>query len=253
MVVAFRFGVDLRIKKVITIAKIQVLVVDDEWNMRNLLRIYLMKEGFNVKEASSGYEALSMIKQHTFDLLILDVMMPGMDGWQACKTIRKTETMPILMLTARLETKDKVHGLGIGADDYLTKPFKPEELLARVFSLLRRSMINQAQKLQETIMVFQHLKIHADAREVHIHEVSIDFTPKEFDLFLYLAKNSQRTFTREELVERLWGYEYMGDARVVDTHIKNIREKLHRARLGYDPIQTVWGVGYKFSAPGGEE
>ncbi|MGG1445418.1 response regulator transcription factor [Brevibacillus laterosporus] len=233
-------------------ANIQVLVVDDEWNMRNLLRIYLMKEGFEVKEASSGYEALSMMKQQTFDLLILDVMMPGMDGWQVCKTIRKTETMPILMLTARSETKDKVHGLGIGADDYLTKPFEPEELLARVFSLLRRSMINQAQKLQETLIVFQHLKIHADAREVHIHEVSIDFTPKEFDLLLYLAQNSQRAFTREELVERLWGYEYTGDARVVDTHIKNIREKLQRARLGYDPIQTVWGVGYKFSAQGGE-
>ncbi|MCG7317797.1 response regulator transcription factor [Brevibacillus laterosporus] len=233
-------------------AKIQVLVVDDEWNMRNLLRIYLLKEGFKVKEASSGYEALSMMKQHTFDLLILDVMMPGMDGWQVCKTIRKTETMPILMLTARSETKDKVHGLGIGADDYLTKPFEPEELLARVFSLLRRSMINQAQRLQETLMVFQHLKIHAEAREVHIHEVSIDFTPKEFDLLLYLAKNSQRTFTREELVERLWGYEYTGDTRVVDTHIKNIREKLQRAGLGYDPIQTVWGVGYKFSAQGGE-
>ncbi|AYB38164.1 response regulator transcription factor [Brevibacillus laterosporus] len=233
-------------------ANIQVLVVDDEWNMRNLLRIYLMKEGFEVKEASSGYEALSMMKQQTFDLLILDVMMPGMDGWQVCKTIRETETMPILMLTARSETKDKVHGLGIGADDYLTKPFEPEELLARVFSLLRRSMINQAQKLQETLIVFQHLKIHADAREVHIHEVSIDFTPKEFDLLLYLAQNSQRAFTREELVERLWGYEYTGDARVVDTHIKNIREKLQRARLGYDPIQTVWGVGYKFSAQGGE-
>ncbi|MGZ9585181.1 response regulator transcription factor [Paenibacillus marinisediminis] len=233
-------------------AKNQVLVVDDEWNMRNLLRIYLMKEGFEVREASSGYEALSLIKQQPFDLLILDVMMPGMDGWQLCKTIRETETMPILMLTARSETKDKVHGLGIGADDYLTKPFEPEELVARVYSLLRRSMISQAQKLQETILTFQHLNIHADAREVRIYDECIDFTPKEFDLLLHLAQNNHRTFEREELVERLWGYDYSGDARVVDTHIKNIREKMQRAELGYDPIQTVWGVGYKFLAQGGE-
>ncbi|WCR28451.1 response regulator transcription factor [Paenibacillus thiaminolyticus] len=233
-------------------AKIQVLVVDDEWNMRNLLRIYFMKEGFEVKEASSGYEALSMMKQHSFDLLILDVMMPGMDGWQVCKAVRETETMPILMLTARSETKDKVHGLGLGADDYVTKPFEPEELLARVFSLLRRSMINQAHKLQESTINFHNLKINAEAREVQIHEESVDFTPKEFDLLLYLGKHSQRTFSREELVERLWGYEYTGDARVVDTHIKNIREKFQRAGLGYDPIQTVWGVGYKFSPDGGE-
>ncbi|MBE9915130.1 response regulator transcription factor [Paenibacillus donghaensis] len=233
-------------------AKIQVLVVDDEWNMRNLLRIYLMKEGFEVREASSGYEALSMMKQHSFDLLILDVMMPGMDGWQVCKAIRETEMIPILMLTARSETKDKVHGLGIGADDYLTKPFEPEELLARVFSLLRRSMLNQAHTVQGSTITFHNLKINAEAREIHIHGEVVDFTPKEFDLLLYLGKHSQRTFSREELVERLWGYEYMGDARVVDTHIKNIREKLQRAGLGYDPIQTVWGVGYKFSPDGGE-
>ncbi|MFU1796052.1 response regulator transcription factor [Paenibacillus azoreducens] len=233
-------------------AKIQVLVVDDEWNMRNLLRIYLMKEGFEVREASSGYEALSMMKQHSFDLLILDVMMPGMDGWQVCKAIRETEMIPILMLTARSETKDKVHGLGIGADDYLTKPFEPEELLARVFSLLRRSMFNQAHTVQGSTITLHNLQINAEAREIHIHGEVVDFTPKEFDLLLYLGKHSQRTFSREELIERLWGYEYMGDARVVDTHIKNIREKLQRAGLGYDPIQTVWGVGYKFSPDGGD-
>ncbi|GAA0135191.1 response regulator transcription factor [Paenibacillus sp. YSY-4.3] len=233
-------------------AKLHVLVVDDEWNMRNLLRIYLQREGFEVKEASSGYETLSMIRQQTFDLMILDVMMPGMDGWQVCKAVRESDTMPILMLTARSETKDKVHGLGIGADDYLTKPFEPEELVARVFSLLRRSMLHQAQKQLEPSLEFHSLSIYAEAREVRIHDVNIDFTPKEFDLLLYLAQNNQRTFEREGLVERLWGYEYTGDTRVVDTHIKNIREKLQRAGLGYDPIQTVWGVGYKFAAQGGE-
>ncbi|MFF3925857.1 response regulator transcription factor [Paenibacillus lactis] len=233
-------------------SKIHVLVVDDEWNMRNLLRLYLVKEGFVVKEASTGYEALSILKQHSFDLLILDVMMPGMDGWQVCKTVRETEIIPILMLTARTETKDKVHGLGIGADDYLTKPFEPEELVARVFSLLRRSMINQAQKPQDTALVFNNLKINADAREVYIHEKSIDFTPKEFDLLHFLAEHCQRTFSRDDLVERLWGYEYTGDARVVDTHVKNIREKMNRAGLGYEAIHTVWGVGYKFIAQGEE-
>ncbi|MFU1793310.1 response regulator transcription factor [Paenibacillus sp. FSL W8-1287] len=233
-------------------SKIHVLVVDDEWNMRNLLRLYLVKEGFVVKEASTGYEALSILKQHSFDLLILDVMMPGMDGWQVCKTVRETEIIPILMLTARTETKDKVHGLGIGADDYLTKPFEPEELVARVFSLLRRSMINQAQKPQDTTLVFNNLKINADAQEVYIHEKSIDFTPKEFDLLHFLAEHSQRTFSRDDLVERLWGYEYTGDARVVDTHVKNIREKMNRAGLGYEAIHTVWGVGYKFIAQGEE-
>ncbi len=234
-------------------SKIKILLVDDEWNMRNLIRIYLMKEGFEVKEASSGYEALSMMKQYSFDLILLDVMMPGMDGWQVCKTIRETETIPIILLTARTETKDKVLGLGIGADDYLTKPFEPEELLARVYSLLRRSMINQLNKLQETMIEHQNLRISPEAREIYIHDVSIDFTPKEFDLLLYLAQNIKRSFSREELVERLWGYEYSGDARVVDTHIKNIREKLQRSGLGYNPIQTVWGVGYKFAAQGGEE
>lgn len=178
--------------------------------------------------------------------------MPGMDGWQVCKAIRETEMIPILMLTARSETKDKVHGLGIGADDYLTKPFEPEELLARVFSLLRRSMFNQAHTVQGSTITLHNLQINAEAREIHIHGEVVDFTPKEFDLLLYLGKHSQRTFSREELIERLWGYEYMGDARVVDTHIKNIREKLQRAGLGYDPIQTVWGVGYKFSPDGGD-
>ncbi|WP_232697369.1 response regulator transcription factor [Brevibacillus daliensis] len=234
-------------------SKIKVLLVDDEWNMRNLIRIYLMKEGFEVKEASSGYEALAMMKQYEFDLIVLDVMMPGMDGWHVCKTIRETQTIPILMLTARTETKDKVHGLGIGADDYLTKPFEIEELLARVYSLLRRSMMYQLNKSQESIMELPNLKIYAEAREVHIHEANVDFTPKEFELLYFLTQNIQHTFSRDELVERLWGYDYTGDSRVVDTHIKNIREKMQRAGLGYNPVQTVWGVGYKFTVQGAKE
>ncbi len=229
---------------------LQVLIVDDEWNMRNLLRIYLTREGFDVKEASNGQEALSMVKRHPFDIILLDVMMPDMDGWQVCKEIRETENVAILMLTARSETKDKVLGLGLGADDYLTKPFEPEELLARVYSLIRRSTITQASVQQESTLSFQGLKIYPEGREVYIHDLSVDFTQKEFDLLSLLARNQQRAFDRGELLDLLWGYDYDGDFRVVDTHVKNIRDKTRKSGLLYNPIQTVWGVGYKFNATG---
>ncbi|WP_379134547.1 response regulator transcription factor [Paenibacillus sp. sgz500958] len=231
-------------------SKLQVLIVDDEWNMRNLLRIYLMKEGFDIREAATGHEAMDMINKYTFDIILLDVMMPDMDGWQVCKAVRETATVPILMLTARSETKDKIRGLGIGADDYLTKPFEPEELLARIYSLIRRSSIVQVSQPQQWVMEFPQVLIYPDAREVRIQETIVDFTPKEFDLLVILAQNKQRAFTREELVERLWGLDYEGETRVVDTHIKNLREKMQKAGMSYNPIQTVWGVGYKFSANG---
>ncbi|WP_248548209.1 MULTISPECIES: response regulator transcription factor [Paenibacillus] len=232
--------------------KLQILIVDDEWNMRNLLRIYLSKEGMSTKEASTGHEALQLLKQHSFDLILLDVMMPDMDGWQVCKLVRETSSIPILMLTARSETKDKVRGLGIGADDYLTKPFEPEELVARIYSLLRRSTLTFAWHSQEKVLTYPNFKIYPEAREVHIQDTSIEFTLKEFDLLATLAQNTTRVFTREELVERLWGNNYEGENRVIDTHIKNIREKLHKAGLAYNPVQTVWGLGYKFHAPGNQ-
>ncbi|MEK5357962.1 response regulator transcription factor [Paenibacillus sp. FSL L8-0709] len=231
-------------------SKLQVLIVDDEWNMRNLIRIYLMKEGFRIQEAATGQEALSMIKKHSFDIVLLDVMMPDMDGWQVCKVVRETETVPILMLTARSETKDKIHGLGVGADDYLTKPFEPEELLARIYSLIRRSTITKSSQPQQWVMEFPQITIFPDARELRIQDSIVDFTQKEFDLLVVLAQSWQRAFTREELVEKLWGHDYEGEIRVVDTHIKNIREKLQKAGMSYNPIQTVWGVGYKFHASG---
>lgn len=231
--------------------KLQVLIVDDEWNMRNLLRIYLSKEGFVTKEASTGHEALNMVREHSFDMILLDVMMPDMDGWQVCKVIRETDSIPILMLTARSETKDKVHGLGIGADDYLTKPFEPEELLARIHSLLRRSTGTLQPIPQERLVLsFPSLMIYPESREVHIQDTVVEFTLKEFDLLSALAQTRQRAFTREELVIRLWGNDYGGETRVIDTHIKNIREKLNSAGLPYSPIQTVWGIGYKFQIPG---
>ncbi|OKP66564.1 DNA-binding response regulator [Paenibacillus helianthi] len=230
--------------------KTQILIIDDEWNMRNLLRIYLQKEGFATQEAATGHEALRMVEQHTFDLLLLDVMMPDMDGWQVCRAVREHTQLPILMLTARSETKDKVHGLGIGADDYLTKPFEPEELLARIHSLLRRSSLTRAVEPQEEQLNYPGLRISPEAREVWIEGQSVDFTLKEFDLLTMLARSGQRVFTRDELVERLWGNDFGGEIRVIDTHIKNIREKLQKAGLPYNPVQTVWGLGYKFQIPG---
>ncbi|KWX69743.1 response regulator transcription factor [Paenibacillus jilunlii] len=230
--------------------KTQILIIDDEWNMRNLLRIYLQKEGFSTQEAATGQEALRMIGKQAFDLLLLDVMMPDTDGWQVCRAVREHTQIPILMLTARSETKDKVLGLGIGADDYLTKPFEPEELLARIHSLLRRSSLTRTVEPQEKQLNYPGLRILPDAREVHIEGQRVDFTLKEFDLLTMLARSSQRVFTRDELVERLWGNDYGGETRVIDTHIKNIREKLQKAGLPYNPVQTVWGLGYKFQVPG---
>lgn len=226
--------------------KVQILVVDDEWNMRNLLRIYLLRNGMEVKEAKDGFEAIKFIEQNHVDLVILDVMMPDMDGWEVCSTIRKSKNVPILMLTARAETKDKVQGLKLGADDYLTKPFEPEELLARVYALLRRSKLIEAKTTESVIISFSGMSIDPEGRQVLIHQHPVDFTPKEFDLLHLLASHSTRVYSREHLLLEIWGEDYYGDERTVDTHIKSIRGKVKKAGLSYNPIYTVWGVGYKF-------
>jgi len=228
--------------------KIHVLVVDDEWNMRNLLKIYLAKNGLRVTEASSGNEALEYIGQTPFDIILLDVMMPDMDGWEVCKKIRETKQTPILMLTARTETKDKVLGFHAGADDYVVKPFEPEELMARVFALLRRSSLTETTNVSEKSIFYPNIEINPSARQVRIKNESVECTPKEFDLLRFVAEYPNRAFTREMLLEQVWGIDYFGDIRTVDTHVKNIREKLRKAGLSYNPIQTVWGIGYKFQA-----
>lgn len=231
--------------------QLTALVVDDEWNMRNLLRIYLVKEGYRVIEAPTGREALSLVGRETFDVVLLDVMMPDMDGWEVCRAIREKNSVPVLMLTARSDTKDKIKGLEIGADDYLTKPFEPEELVARVHSLIRRATLARQAQPRETTLDFPGLSIRPDSREASAAGSPLELTPKEFELLAMLAGHPQRAFSRDELVERVWGLDFEGDTRVVDTHIKNIREKLQKAGLGYNPVQTVWGLGYKFQIPGG--
>lgn len=224
----------------------RVLVVDDEKNMRDLLRIYLSKEGFEVTEAEGGAAAVNLLNQTTFDLVILDIMMPGMDGWEVCRRIRENAQTPILMLTARSETKDKVQGLQLGADDYLVKPFDPEELTARVNALLRRAKLTIPSTEQADVLRYFEISINPDTREVTAHGQTLELTPKEFDLLLYLASHPRKVFTRELILEQVWGQDYEGDIRTVDTHVKNVREKLRQAGLTYNPIQTVWGVGYKF-------
>ncbi|MGG1555479.1 response regulator transcription factor [Paenibacillus ferrarius] len=226
--------------------KFQILVVDDEWNMRNLLRIYLTKNSYEVTEARNGHEALTLVANLEFDVIILDVMMPEMDGWEVCSKIRETKQTPILMLTARTETKDKVHGINVGADDYLVKPFEPEEMIARVFALLRRSQMFDAGVMSNKTIKHPDLTIDPVGREVFMLNKSIDFTPKEFDLLYLLADQSKRAFTREALLTQVWGQDYFGDIRTVDTHVKNIRDKARKVGLSYNLIQTVWGVGYKF-------
>lgn len=225
--------------------KLQVLVIDDEWNMRNLLRIYLSKNGIEVTEAKNGHEGVNIAEQLSFDLIILDVMMPDLDGWEVCHKIRETKNTPILMLTARTETQDKVKGLTFGADDYLVKPFDTEELIARVFALIRRSSLLSLTTAQK-IISYQDLIIDSEGRQVMVQEQPVDFTPKEFDLLYLLAKYPGRAFDRETLLEKLWRNDYFGDFRTVDTHVKNIREKVRKAGLSFNPIQTVWSVGYKF-------
>lgn len=226
--------------------KTRILVVDDESNMRNLLRLYLTQNGFDVSEAHNGHEALTLVDQESFDLIILDIMMPGMDGWEVCAKIRETRQTPILMLTARTETQDRVRGLNIGADDYLVKPFEPEELIARIHALLRRSDFSKSEKEASTKITLKEMTIDPESRQVVIRDRPVKMTPKEFDLLLFLAGHPKKVFTRDILLNNIWGNDYFGDIRTVDTHVKAIREKLRKAGLTYSPIRTVWGVGYQF-------
>lgn len=225
--------------------KQKILVVDDDQHIAELISLYLMKDGFDTKEVYDGKQALEEVKQYQPDLILLDLMLPGMDGYQVCAEIRKTNKVPIIMLTAKGETFDKVLGLELGADDYIVKPFDPKELVARIKAVLRRYTTKaEIDEEDGQVLRFPDLEINLSNYTVTYHGHSLDFPPKEFELLSFLAQHPNRVFTREQLLDRIWGYEYVGDTRTVDVHVKRIREKMNQAdEWG---IRTVWSVGYKF-------
>jgi len=216
-----------------------VLIADDEKNIVQLARMYLQAEGFSVDTAANGREALDKVRQGRPDLLVLDLMMPEVDGWEGCRRLRKESDLPIIMLTARGDDVDKIVGLELGADDYMTKPFNARELVARVKAVLRRY---SAGKSPERVLQVGDLRIDPERHEVTIGGRSIDLRPKEFELLTTLARNPGVVFDRERLLKLAWGYDYYGDSRTVDVHVTWLREKLRDSSAR---IQTVWGVGYK--------
>ncbi|GAB6157533.1 response regulator transcription factor [Desulfotomaculum varum] len=227
----------------------RVLLVDDEEKIRDLVKIYLERDGFIVDEHDSGSGVVDMVTNNSYDLLLLDLMLPGVDGLTLCKEIRKTSHIPIIMLTAKGEEIDRVLGLEVGADDYIVKPFSPRELVARVKAVLRRTCSEHLPvEKKPAVLEFSQLVINPESRTVEFQGKEIMLTPREFDLLFFLAKSPGRAFSRETLLENVWGYSYYGDLRTVDTHINRLRDKLN-AQGGKQLIVTVWGVGYKFEVP----
>jgi DNA-binding response OmpR family regulator len=219
-----------------------ILVVEDEGSIASFVSLYLKNAGYGVRTAANGAEALAQVAKELPDLIVLDLMLPDIDGIEVTKRIRQTSDVPILMLTARDEDVDKIIGLEVGADDYLTKPFNPRELVARVKSILRRAAPERRERESETL---EHGALHIDAgrREVKVGEEEIQLAPKEFDLLWELLDHRGLVLTRDQLLERVWGYTFAGDTRTVDVHVRQLRRKLGDA----SPIVTVWGVGYKVS------
>lgn len=221
----------------------KVLVVEDDINIAELLRLYLQKDGFEVSHAADGGKAVEMAKEIQPDLVLLDIMLPVMDGWQVCRELRKTMKMPIIMLTAKGETEDKVSGLEMGADDYIVKPFEVKELLARVHAVLRRT--GDDGKPQSKKLTFDKLVINLDSYELIVDGKKIDTPPKELELLYHLAATPNRVYTRNQLLDEVWGFDYFGDSRTVDVHVKRLREKVENVSDQW-ALKTVWGVGYKF-------
>jgi len=220
----------------------KILIVDDEFQMRQLVRLYLLQENYQVDEAEDGYEALEKLKRNDYDLMILDVMMPMMDGWETIKQARQLSDIPIIMLTAKGTIQDKVDGFSTGADDYIVKPFDEAELLVRIKALLRRT--GKMDSAQE-VLKYQGLVIDLVAREVMCGGKELNLTQTEFDLLAALVEHRGKVLSREQLVELIWGMDFMGEDRTVDSHIKNLREKLNAAGVEKTMIKTVWGIGYK--------
>ena len=221
-----------------------VLIVEDDRNIQELLQMYLEKEGYAVTVAGDGGQGLQKFRAIKPDIVLLDVMMPVMDGWAVCRAIRSESQTPIIMLTAKGETEDKITGLKTGADDYVTKPFEMRELLARNEAVLRRTDRNSEQPKVRRL-VFDKLIIDMDAFELTVKGKKVDTPPKEMELLYYLASSPNRVYTRNQLLDEVWGFDYFGDSRTVDVHVKRLREKLEGVSESWT-LKTVWGVGYKF-------
>jgi len=222
----------------------KILIVEDDPNISELIRLYLEKDGFEVKQAADGLCALDLFSSFNPDLVLLDIMLPKLDGWGVCREIRKGSKIPIIMLTAKDDTIDKIMGLDIGADDYISKPFDMKEVLARIRAVLRRSTPDGEESDGSTI-IFENLVIDMKAYQVEICGKRIDLPPKELELLNFLASHPNRVFTRNQLLDDVWGFEYFGDSRTVDVHVKRLREKIDGVSDKWS-LKTVWGVGYKF-------
>ncbi len=221
----------------------RILCIDDDSNICDLLNMYLTKEGYVVDTAGDGVKGLEVFRARTPDLILLDIMMPNMDGWQVCKEIRKTSNVPIIMVTAKGETIDKVLGLELGADDFIVKPFDMNELVARIKAVLRRS--SKQENGEPEVLRFDKVEISLQRYELKIDGKAVELPPKELELMYFLASNRNHVFTRDQLLDKVWGYDYLGDSRTVDVHIKRLREKLEGVSDKWG-LKTVWGVGYKF-------
>ncbi len=220
-----------------------LLIVDDEPKIREVIREYATFSGYEVSEAADGMEAVRLVRENAFDLIVMDIMMPKLDGFSACKEIRREKDVPVIMLSARGEEYDKLFGFELGIDDYVTKPFSPKELMARINAVLARHGAAEAKK--DAPLKFDGLEIDMAARTVTIDGVRADLTPKEYDLLFYLVKNRNIALSRDKLLQDVWGYDFFGDDRTIDTHVKNLRNHLGPYR---DRVVTLRGVGYKFEA-----
>ena len=219
---------------------VRLLIVDDELKIREVVREYALINGYEVEEASDGLEAIALVERQDFDCIILDIMMPRLDGFSACKQIRKMKAVPIIMLSARQEEYDKLFGFELGVDDYVVKPFSPKELMARV-----KAIVDRARGKENEILKFEGLTIDIEGRSVLVDGNKVNLTPKEIDLLLYMVKNKNIALSREKLLEEVWDYDYFGDDRTVDTHVKMLRHNLQGYRKF---IVTIRGMGYKFEA-----
>jgi two-component system, OmpR family, response regulator ResD len=229
---------------------IRILIVDDEERIRRLLKMYLERENYLIDEAEDGNEALEKAFANEYDIILLDLMMPGKDGIEVCRELREKKATPVIMLTAKGEEVNRVQGFEVGTDDYIVKPFSPREVVLRVKALLRRSSKTsfiQTETVTKDIIVFPHLTIDNDAHRVLADGKEVSLTPKEYELLFFLAKSPDKVFDREQLLKEVWHYEFFGDLRTVDTHVKRLREKLNKVSENASKmIITVWGVGYKF-------